>query len=311
MADCNPRIGSEVIRRDEETDFANHEFLGVTLNGLLPRRARPMDLGKNDWRDLAWLLELNQGFYNAAGLAAVCSLTDKDTGSWLGKPVDPAVGSERLEPVVTAFPVYADRDPPLAIIGGETVAFRKVLLRRDAFGLYTNEEMRPLKILCICLALFLIFMGIILLGSFDIVGGLLLWYFTAVSYRMVELLWGEKLELKLGEQDSHFRTLKPWGSKQMIPKWSAPKGSFKGKLPDLKTCVYTEVIVVAVSNAIVPLAIQGSGVACMLLERAEDQDKELESNLIARKVGMCNLPPYIILKCGTVHVGPIPIPPKC
>ncbi|KAJ7205295.1 hypothetical protein GGX14DRAFT_315116, partial [Mycena pura] len=141
-------------------------------------------------------------------------------------------------------------------------------------------------------------------------------------YRMVELLvstmyverdgwvflqeskWGEKLEDKLGEQDSHFRTLKPWGSKQMIPKWSAPKGSFRGKLLDLKTCVYTDVIdVVAVPNAIVPLAIHGSGVTCILLERAEDKDKEL--NLIARKVGMCNLPPYIFaqtVKCGTVHV---------
>ncbi|KAJ7192281.1 hypothetical protein GGX14DRAFT_325220, partial [Mycena pura] len=135
----------EAIRRDEESDYPNHEFLGAALNGLLPRRARPVDWGKNDWRDLAWLLELNQGFYNAAGLAAVCSLPDKDTGSWLGKPVDPSVGSERLEPVVTAFPVSAVRDPPLAIIGGETVAFRKILLRRDAFGLYTNEEMRPMK----------------------------------------------------------------------------------------------------------------------------------------------------------------------
>ncbi|KAJ7192282.1 hypothetical protein GGX14DRAFT_323970, partial [Mycena pura] len=127
-------------------------------------------------------------------------------------------------------------------------------------------------------------------------------------YRMVELLvstmyverdgwvflreskWGEKLELKLGEQDSHLRTLKPWGSKQMIPKWSAPSQSFRGKLLDLKTCVYTEAIVVDVPNAIVPLAVHGSGVTCMLLERGEDQDKK--SNLIARKVGMCNLPPY-------------------
>ena len=98
----------------------------------------------------------------------------------------------------------------------------------------------------------------------------------------------------------------------MIPKWSAPSQSFRGKLLDLKTCVYTEAIVVDVPNAIVPLAIHGSGVTCMLLERGEDQDKK--SNLIARKVGMCNLPPYIfaqVVKCGTVHVGPIPVPPKC
>ena len=105
----------------------------------------------------------------------------------------------------------------------------------------------------------------------------------------------------------------------MIPEWSAPAGraSFKGKLLDLKTCVYTDATVVAVPNAIVPLAIHGSGVTCMLLERAEDRDigdKDAPANLIARKVGMCNLPPYIFaqtVKCGTVYVGPIPPKLEC
>jgi hypothetical protein len=54
----------------------------------------------------------------------------------------------------------------------------------------------------------------------------------------------------------------------------------------------------------VPLAIHGSGVTCMLLERPEDSEKE--PNIIAQKVGMCNVPPYIFaqtVKSGTIYVG--------
>ncbi|KAJ6472474.1 hypothetical protein C8R45DRAFT_835828 [Mycena sanguinolenta] len=64
----------EAIRRDESSGFMNHQELGRALNGLLPRRARLEDLNRGGWADLAWLLELNQAFYNAAALAAVCSI---------------------------------------------------------------------------------------------------------------------------------------------------------------------------------------------------------------------------------------------
>ncbi|KAJ6577857.1 hypothetical protein B0H19DRAFT_931830 [Mycena capillaripes] len=100
----------EAIRRDEAGNFHDHIFLGKALNGLLPRRARLGDLGNGGWNDLAWLLELNQGFYNAASLAAVCSLSEDNSVAWLGKPIDPAAGNERLEPVVTAFPSVYLRD---------------------------------------------------------------------------------------------------------------------------------------------------------------------------------------------------------
>ncbi|KAF7342913.1 HET domain-containing protein [Mycena sanguinolenta] len=102
----------EAIRRDESSGFMNHSELGRALNGLLPRRARLDDLNRGGWADLAWLLELNQAFYNAAALAAVCSIISdpKEAGSWLGKPIDPLPGNERLEPVVTAFPIERDAD---------------------------------------------------------------------------------------------------------------------------------------------------------------------------------------------------------
>ncbi|KAJ7724368.1 hypothetical protein B0H16DRAFT_1785977, partial [Mycena metata] len=136
----------EAIRRDEAGRFHDHKFLGRALNGLLPRRARLGDLGKDGWSDLAWLLELNQGFYNAAGLAAVCSISADNSVAWLGKPIDPAAGNERLEPVVTAFPLSSHSDPPLTIIGGETLGFRPKPLKRDPYGLYNNEEMKGLKL---------------------------------------------------------------------------------------------------------------------------------------------------------------------
>ncbi|KAJ7203468.1 hypothetical protein C8J57DRAFT_1485606 [Mycena rebaudengoi] len=78
----------------------------MALNGLLPRRGPPQDFGRSEWTDLAWLLELNQGSYNAAALAAVCNINDDkaEAGLRLGEPTLSVAGSERLEPMVNAFP---------------------------------------------------------------------------------------------------------------------------------------------------------------------------------------------------------------
>ncbi|KAJ7205423.1 hypothetical protein GGX14DRAFT_322186, partial [Mycena pura] len=158
----------EAIRRDEAGDYHEHKFLGKALNGLLPRRARLKDLGINGWADLALLLELNQGFYNAASLAAVCGVADPNSApkthsasktrsttkthsvSWLGKPLDPGPGNERLHPIVTAFPVFdskAASDPALVIVEGETLDIRRKLPKRDARGLYNNQDMVALRAL--------------------------------------------------------------------------------------------------------------------------------------------------------------------
>ncbi|KAJ7203465.1 hypothetical protein C8J57DRAFT_1153203 [Mycena rebaudengoi] len=104
----------EAIRRDEASNHEDHKQLGQALNGLLPRRARPEDLRRGGWTDLAWLLELNQAFYNAAALAAVCGINNdaNESGSWIGKPIDPLPGNERLEPIVTAFPIGREVKSP-------------------------------------------------------------------------------------------------------------------------------------------------------------------------------------------------------
>ncbi|KIJ45922.1 hypothetical protein M422DRAFT_206583, partial [Sphaerobolus stellatus SS14] len=136
----------EAIIRDKKGGFTAHKFLGKALNGLLPRRARLEDLkGKNGWEDLAWLLELNQGYYNAAILAAVCGTADFDVPDyrWLGRPLQPQEGSERLEPLVTAFPVRVQQDDvlhPALCIARPEILFLNHMLQRDPFGLYNNSE---------------------------------------------------------------------------------------------------------------------------------------------------------------------------
>ncbi|KAF7369879.1 HET domain-containing protein [Mycena sanguinolenta] len=294
----------EAIRRDEAGDFHDHKYLGKALNGLLPRR-----------------------FYNAASLAAVCCISEDNSVAWLGKPIDPAAGNERLEPVVTAFPVASGSHPPLTIIGGETVGFRPIPLQRDPWGLYNNEEMRGAKILAISMAVILASIGTAILVTGNINSAFLVYYLTTIFYCIFELLigtmylvrdgwvfledslWGDKLEAKLGEQDNNLRKLTHWGARQLIPKWEVPglRPSFTARLVDLRSRVCVETIVVSRPNAMIPLAIHGSGVTCMLLERAEDsKDSHKEPNIVAHKVGMCNVPPYIFaqtVKSGTTYVG--------
>jgi len=50
----------------------------------------------------------------------------------------------------------------------------------------------------------------------------------------------------------------------------------------------------------VVLAVHGTGVTCMLLNRPDGAEK------VAEKVGMVNLPPYILAqteKCGSLRIG--------
>jgi len=137
----------EVIRRDIAGNFPQHKFVGKALNGLLPRRARLAHLrGTNGGQIWHGCWKLNQGFYNAASLAAVCSLEGNGAyrHCWLGTPMEPYAGNERLEPIVNAFPVCIRRpqgDIPAAlnVIGPHTIAVGRKL-KRDAAGLYHNDE---------------------------------------------------------------------------------------------------------------------------------------------------------------------------
>lgn len=218
----------EAIRRDEAGNYVEHNCLGRVLNGLLPRCAHPEDLkGEDGWADLAWLLELNQGYYNAATLAAICNanLTPAEqekglpTGQpeghgagyrWWGKPILPLVGNERLEPVATAFPVVvklpcgregdseqdegkpnsgSKGEPVLSILAPKAVRIHHAL-RRDREGLYRHESMVCLRNLMYIIATIMIQIGIPLLVIQDryLIPGAILMYLAFVVVVCVELL---------------------------------------------------------------------------------------------------------------------------
>ncbi|ESK89137.1 hypothetical protein Moror_5259 [Moniliophthora roreri MCA 2997] len=147
----------EAIRRDQESGFPEHNYIGKALNGLLPRRARLADLkGKDGWADLAWLLELNQGFYNTAALAAICCLpslsNDQQDAArgWLGPPIEPKAGNERLEPLVHAFTtVELEEDRQMVALnfmGAQTIGIHPYI-QRDSDALFNNNDARMAKII--------------------------------------------------------------------------------------------------------------------------------------------------------------------
>ncbi|SJK99740.1 uncharacterized protein ARMOST_03051 [Armillaria ostoyae] len=313
----------EAITRDlAGTGFEEHKFLGKALNGLLPRRARLEDLkGEDGWTDLAWLLELNQGFYNATSLAAVCSL---GKGGWLGPPIRPEAGNERLEPLVHAFPVGMSDGmgimTPLCVIGSQIVGLRDSL-ERDPFGLYTNKDLRGLKWLSRCFLVlvwligfavisigFNVFIAIVWIGSIifvliEMVVGTI--YLQRDGWILLnDSLWGYGPQQHLGIQDPKLTELIEWGDRQLIPNWNPPGEEEEqwanGTLLDLNSRVMVKVFVSDKPNALIALAIHGSGVTSMLVNRSDNLGS------IVSKVGMCNVPPYVLaqtIRSGTLCIG--------
>ncbi|KAF9450880.1 hypothetical protein P691DRAFT_725090 [Macrolepiota fuliginosa MF-IS2] len=306
-------------------------MLGRGLNGLLARRARLEDVpGRDGWADLCWLLELNQGHFNAATLAAVCSLeagSDRNTDvalchPWLGRPVLPEPGTERLEPLVTAIPI-ANSLPSqpaasaLNIVGPKIVGVAP-FPRRDRYALYTHKELRGLLLLSAIAFLignFYHFNMIATRGA----SAWRLWFnfFTIGALKLVAettclvcdgwvyldaTTWGKDPSLKLGGLDCRLRQLVKWGdpSGQPVPRWHAPSNSTPASIVDLKNGVYTRVDLLRKPNAMLPLAVHGSGITCMLLNRPEDY------TLGSERVGMVNLPPYILAqakRAASVVIG--------
>ena len=327
----------EVIRRDKASDFHDHKFLGKVLNGLLPRRARLDDLkGKDGWADLAWLLELNQGFYNAASLAAVCNLADARVPGhrWLGTPLQPRVGNERLEPLVTAFPVsLPHRDmrarPALSVMGPKNITVKDTM-RRDSAGLYTHEALRGVKRMALIIAAIFAIIGIIVLIS-NFLAAVAIWYMTCILYVIFELLvgtifivrkgwvvledsvWGSdpSRALKQVDRDLGIR-LTVWGKQQLAPNWdAAPPDSGMAQtrsvtLFDTEGEVAVKANVAGRVNDLIVLAVHGNGLSCMLLDRPVEAARV---RFMASKVGMANLPPYALCQTttsGTVYVGDYP-----
>ncbi|KAK7039218.1 hypothetical protein VNI00_010123 [Paramarasmius palmivorus] len=333
----------EAIRRDRESGYENHEFIGKGLNGLLPRRAKLRHLkGKDGWADLAWLLELNQGFYNQAALAAVCCLPDKpESGSgWLGPPIEPKAGNERLEPLVTAFTVSGttkDGKPiaPLNIVGAKTIGLHPDL-KRDSKALFRNPHARVMKIVSITLLVISWIIAIAMYASAVTnpslaAGATAVLWISSIAFNFFRLIigtmylqrsgwvflsekkwndgskgdaaWGSHPEKILGQLDRSLDgRIVEWGEKQMAPRWDVPGSRYmRGHLIDMRTGIKVRVVVAKKPNAMVVLGVHGCGVTYMLLNRSDDV------NDVAGKVGLANLPPFTLAvtdRSGSVRVGP-------
>jgi hypothetical protein len=285
------------------------------------------------------LLELNQGYYNAALLAAVCKLTDDDVEEyrWWGKPIAPREGAERLEALVHAIPgtfrKTPDRppEPILSIVGPMSLPLSR-WLRRDAGGLYRNRELRNLKRWAIGIYTLLLGIFIAVAVASSVPAGLVLLYFTTMAFTIFQLLAGTIFVEKdvwvviedqttmgwdaqrwLQSQDPTFDKAVEWGNRQLIPRWDnphtgpSPSGTslrpYAVTLIDLRTGVFTKAVVTKRPNSMVALAVHGSGITCILLDRDEKIKAKVTT---AVKVGMANLPPFVLAqaqKSGTVYIG--------
>ncbi|KIJ29822.1 hypothetical protein M422DRAFT_187900, partial [Sphaerobolus stellatus SS14] len=106
----------------------------------------------------------------------------------------------------------------------------------------------------------------------------------------------------LKQQDPSFEEkLVTWGNNQLLPQWYNPKATIRrGILVDMKCRVMLPVEVLDKPNQLLTMAVHGTGITCMLLDRPDD------ALLVAKKVGMANLPPYILaqtIHSGSVYVG--------
>ncbi|PBK58362.1 hypothetical protein ARMSODRAFT_1036634 [Armillaria solidipes] len=117
--------------------------------------------------------------------------------------------------------------------------------------------------------------------------------------------WGDELQSSIGRQDPNLAELFEWGESWLIPTWSPPSGKDKqyarGSLLDLDNRVMVKVVVTDKPNALISLVVHGSGVTSMLVAR-----KAVLGTVMIRKVGMCNLPAYVLAqtnRSGTLCVG--------
>ena len=112
--------------------------------------------------------------------------------------------------------------------------------------------------------------------------------------------WGPDPQITLGKQDSNLQQITSWGPAQLVPRWQQTDGSWPGFLLDLEHRVLVDTFVSSPPNAVIPLAVHGNGITCMLLHRPHDPFA------VAQRVGMASMPPYLLaqgVKSGSVCVG--------
>ncbi|TDL21332.1 hypothetical protein BD410DRAFT_724345 [Rickenella mellea] len=124
---------------------------------------------------------------------------------------------------------------------------------------------------------------------------------------------GEPVESWLRKRDATMPDLTIWSdSKQLTPTWTeTPLKTVPVSLVDLKNnaLIIADVLRVDGSNrtiepnALVPLAVHGCGITCMILHRPDNPRD------VAYRVGMVSMPPYVLVqgrKTGSVRIGAVP-----
>jgi hypothetical protein len=117
----------------------------------------------------------------------------------------------------------------------------------------------------------------------------------------------------LGKQDSRLQKVHEWGAKQLAPKWTATQ-------PDLKKATVVDLTLEIASefyirthkryppNALVPIAVHGCGVTCLVLHHHEIYEQVKP----AIKVGTFSMLPYVekVHQFGpAIRLGIVNMPP--
>ncbi|THU85671.1 hypothetical protein K435DRAFT_763995 [Dendrothele bispora CBS 962.96] len=131
---------------------------------------------------------------------------EQHAGSWLGPPIEPKAGNERLEPLVHAFP-FINRTGPRAehrefmsvlnVVGAETIGLHPYL-RRDSNALFTNKDAKKAKIISMVLLAVYYLMGavFIALAVFNnlssqkalLIIGIVIVYLSSLAFSLFRLI---------------------------------------------------------------------------------------------------------------------------
>jgi general stress protein CsbA len=113
----------------------------------------------------------------------------------------------------------------------------------------------------------------------------------------------------LGRIDSRLATLREWGLRdQLVPRWKKLEHkSQEATIVDLGFEVRADLFLLSgkAPNALVPLAIHGCGVTCLVLHHHGDDPFKT-----AYKLGIVNMPPYILAQgkvMASLTVGAVPV----
>jgi hypothetical protein len=115
----------------------------------------------------------------------------------------------------------------------------------------------------------------------------------------------------LGKRDSRLEHLSDWGERQLVPRWTSRLQGLKGAtIVDLRSNIQSRFVLRdwpgRKANALVPIAVHGCGITCLVLHHFDDKYRP------AIKLGIVNMPPYALnqgTEVGSLEVGAVPIDP--